>query len=321
MPRRAAPHSHTIVVVGGAGTVGQITVRDLFETAPHLPIVIADCHGTAAQNLARSYDSSRVRGVQLDVTDIEATTQLLRGAFAVICTVQHQHNLAVMEAACRARVHYCDLGGLFHTTRKQLAWNRRFQQIDRLALLGMGAAPGITNLLAAHAIEDLDRVESIAIRVAGVDCTVVAPSIQTILAEASCPAAIFTRGRFAFVPPLSQSEAEVFPKPVGLQHPAVTLHSEVATLPLTYRRKGVQEVDFRMAFDPITADRLRFLHALKLTSTAAVPVDGARVVPMSVLLELLKGVPKPQPLGPPQQVEYLRAVVHGRKGRERVAYL
>ena len=285
----------TIAVVGGAGAMGRITVRDLAETAgPEVKILVADRNERAARQLARSLGGARARAVGVDVTRVAATARALEGAFAVINCCQHQFNLPVMEAALRARAHYCDLGGLFHVTRRQLALHARFKRAGLLALLGIGAAPGIVNVLARAAADDLERVHEIQILVGGVDRTPgretgilgASYSMETILDEASLPAAVFTGGKFAFVEPMSGAEAVDFPPPVGLRHPARTLHSEVATLPLSYRRKGIREVSFRIAFPDALAERLRFLHALGMTSPTPMPVGKTRVAPRDLLAVL-----------------------------------
>ncbi|HET6346677.1 MAG TPA: saccharopine dehydrogenase C-terminal domain-containing protein, partial [Myxococcota bacterium] len=186
-----------------------------------------------------------------------------------------------------------------------------------------------TNMLAAWGTEGLDRVDEIAIFVAGVDQTRMRDvegfgtsySIQTILEEASKPAAFFTKGKMTFVPPMSGGLVQRFPRPIGAQAPHMTLHSEVATLPDSYRHQGVQEVSFRIAFDAETTARLRFLHLLGLTSEVPVQVGDVEVRPMDLLLRLLRDAPKPQPAGPPKQVEVLRAQVTGRRGKARAGYV
>ena len=74
--------------------------------------------------------------------------------------------------------------------------------------------------------------------------------------------------------------------------PACTLHSEVATLPESFRAKGVQEVSFRIAFPGGLMERLRFVHALGLTSTTPVRIGAGEVVPRQLLLALLADAPK-----------------------------
>jgi saccharopine dehydrogenase (NAD+, L-lysine-forming) len=264
--------------------------------------------------------------VGIDVVDIDGTARALEGAFAVINCCPHKHNLRVMEAALRAQAHYCDLGGLFHGTLRQLQLGERFEQAGLLALLGIGAAPGVVNVLARAAADEMERVDEIHILVGNVDRTPgreaavldASYSMGTVLDEASMPAAIFTGGAFAFVAPMSDPQAVQFPEPVGLRFPARTLHSEVATLPLTYRGKGIREVSFRIAFPDALAERLRFLNALGMMSTAPVSVGGAEVAPRDLLTVLHALLPKPPAGGPPDEHEVLRVVVRGARGGRNV---
>lgn len=318
----------TVVVVGGAGAMGRISVKDLFETAPETTrIVVADYNEAAAKKLARSFKSPRVVGVALDVNDAKATAKVLSGAFAVINAVQYQLNVAVMKACLAAGAHYCDLGGLFHVTRDQLELHDRFADKGLLALLGIGAAPGTTNLLARDAADRMDEVSEIHVQVGGVDLSgqshgggaalASSYSIQTILEEASRPAAVYTGGRFKFVEPMSGVVDVQFPQPVGLRRPALTIHSEVATLPLTYKKKGLRECTFAIAFDPDLTARLRFLRALGINSHEPVTVGGVEVVPHDVLLACLRRLPRPKPAAEPavpNEYEVIRAVVRGKTG-------
>ena len=165
-----------IVVIGGAGAMGRIVVRDLVETAlPDIDVVVADYDGTAAKKLARSYGRRKVDGLKVDVRDVTGTARALKGAFGVIAAVQHQLNLPVMEAAARAGCHYTDLGGLFHFTRKQIKLDDKFKKKGLMAVLGMGAAPGIVNVLARSAADTMEQVHEIHILVGGIDRTADVP--------------------------------------------------------------------------------------------------------------------------------------------------
>lgn len=301
--------------------MGRITVRDLFETAGDSEILIADYNLKNAQKLARSYRSPRVKAAFVDVLDLQATSRLLRGAFAVINSVQYEYNLHVMQAALRAGVHYLDLGGLFHMTRKQLELHSQFKRAGLAAILGIGAAPGITNVLARFAADQLDRVREIHIRLGSIDETkVVNPpplassySIQTILEEFSYPPAVFTKGRFQFVEPMSGEEEVIFPAPVGRQYPMYTIHSEIASLPLTYKNKGVREVAFKIAFDRDFTEKIRFLRDIGLASEKAVTVKGVRVIPRDLLVQTIRSLRKPVTKGPLKEYEIIRVVVKGKK--------
>jgi lysine 6-dehydrogenase len=326
-PKKAAPKAPvatgpTYAVIGGAGAMGRITVRDFVETAgPDATILIADYNLPAAKKLAASFGSPRVRAVQVDVTNVGATARALKGVFAVASCVQHDFNLPVMRACLAAGSHYVDLGGLFHVTRQQLKLHGQFKKKKLLALLGMGAAPGIVNVLARKGADDLDEVHEIHVMVGGVDRTPgrtpsilgASYSMQTIIEEASEPAAFFTGGKFTFVEALSGDDEVHFPAPVGTKKPARTLHSEVATLPLSYKDKGVREVSFRIAFSPELVEKLRFLRALGLLSGEPVKMGKGTFVPRDVLLRLLRDVAPGNPGGAPDEYEVLRVVVRGKK--------
>jgi lysine 6-dehydrogenase len=309
-----------IVVIGGAGAMGRITVRDLVETAPpDVEVVIADYDGAAARKLARSYAARGAKALQLDVKNVGATAKALKGSFGVIAAVQHQLNLPVMDACLRAGCHYTDLGGLFHFTRKQLKLDAAFKKKGLTAILGMGAAPGIVNVLARSSADELDEVHEIHVLVGGIDRTPGRPStplgtsysILTILDEATMPAAVFTGGKMTFAPAMSGQLDVRFPDPVGLRRPAYTIHSEVATLPLSYKKKGVREVSFRIAFPDELDANLRLLTALGVTAEAPVKIGKQTVVPRDVLLALVRRLPRVDFEGQPDEYEVLRVVVRG----------
>jgi saccharopine dehydrogenase (NAD+, L-lysine-forming) len=303
--------------------MGRITVRDLVETsAASDAIVIADRDLAKAVALAGSLQGPgrpRVRAARVDARDWSATAGALSGALVVLNTAHYQLNLEVMRAALTAGAHYVDLGGLFHTTRRQLELDGAFQAAGRTALLGMGAAPGITNLLAWIGADRLDQVREIHLRVGGVDRTryrsapalPVAYSLKTVLEEFSTPPAVFTKGEFEFVEPMSGARPHRFPPPVGVQRPMYTLHSEVATLPLSFRDRGVREVSFKIAFDPAFLDRVRFLRDLGLASQEELDVAGVKVKPIDVVDKVAMSQPPARPAGRLDQHEVLRAVVKG----------
>ena len=75
----------------------------------------------------------------------------------MINSAQYEVNLPVMEGALRAGAHYVDLGGLFHTTRRQLLLDDRFKAAGLTAVLGLGSCPGIANVHAGDLGERLPQ--------------------------------------------------------------------------------------------------------------------------------------------------------------------
>lgn len=320
------PPAPCIAVVGGAGAMGRIIVRDLTELAPpDIHIVLADRDERAARRIARGLPR-RVRVLGVDATEASSMARALGGAAVLVNACHHSLNLRVMDTALAIGSHYCDLGGLFHVTRQQLRRDAEFKRAGLLGLCGIGSAPGIVNVMTRAGADRLDRVEEIHIAVGTIDCTIAqgasllatSYSIETVLDEASQPAAIYEHGKLRFVEPLSHPVAVRFPPPIGLQHPVCTIHSELATLPRAFRAKGVRDVTFRIAFPGALTERLRLVNALGLAGRQPIVVDGRRVVPRDVLRALLATRAAPGPREVSDEYEVLRVTLRGRRGRTRV---
>lgn len=245
------------VVLGGAGTIGRVVARDLFESHPDNQILIADYNEPAAQTLAKFFKdtSRRVRAEFCDARQSGKLIGLLKNKDVVVNCLQHDFNLAVMAAALTAGVHYVDLGGLFYWTRKQLRLNKEFRNRGLTAVIGSGCAPGITNMLVAYAAKCRDKFQSVKIRVGSRDFNPPSGelrfsySAQTIIQELTLKPWIFQRGKFSQIAPRTGWELTEFPKPVGKAWTLWTRHSEVATLPLSFRDRGLKYCDFKVGFD------------------------------------------------------------------------
>src|SRR5438034_3818245 len=242
-------------VLGGAGAIGRIIVRDLFESSSKYSILIADFDGESARSLARSYRSGRVSYTRADARKPSGLAAVLRGYSVVINCTRHQFNLNVMRAALQARVAYLDLGGLFVWTCRQLRLRRRFAEAGVTAVIGMGCAPGLTNVMAAAAAAKLERIDSIRIRIAGVDFNAregdfaFPYAAQTIIEELTLPPWKWSGGRFVRAKPRSGWERVDFGLPVGAVWVVTTRHSEIATLPHHFKRQGLRYADFKVGFD------------------------------------------------------------------------
>jgi len=232
-----------------------VIVRDLFESSPKHAILIADADGELALRLANSYCSSRVSGAIADARDSSHLAALLRGYSVVINCTRHQFNLDVMKAALLSRVAYLDLGGLFVWTRRQLRLRRHFKDAGITAVIGMGCAPGLTNVMAAAAATRLERIDSIRIRIGGMDLNAGKSDLafpyaaQTIIEELTLPPWKWSRGRFVQAKPRSGWERVDFGPPVGAVWVVTTRHSEIATLPLRFKRQGLRYADFKVGFN------------------------------------------------------------------------
>ena len=100
-----------------------------------------------------------------------SVSALLRGADVVLNAIEYVFNLPVLKACIQEKVHYADLGGLFHMTRTLMRMHDEVSAAGITAILGMGGTPGVTNVLARAAVDKLDRVESIKVQLGCSDDT------------------------------------------------------------------------------------------------------------------------------------------------------
>ena len=306
---------HHIIVLGGAGAMGRVTVRTLMEYADIDRITIADFHEGRARELAAALQSSKIEVRQIDVNDAERLSTLIRGADVVLSAVDYMYNLSVLKACIRERVHYADLGGLFHMTRTLMERHDEAEAAGITAILGIGGTPGITNLLARAAVDKLDRVHSIKVQLGCGDETaatapLVAPySIRTILDEFTKSPQVFQDGEWYPQQPLTGQEELIFPLPVGRATAIYSLHSECASFPISFREKGIRYVSFKIAFPSDFLTKLKFLVDIGFGSDEPLLVRGVNVSPREVLAKVLEMVPAEEV--EPQDCDVLRVVVHG----------
>ena len=231
-----------VLVLGGAGAMAEVTVRDLLESVGVERVGVADLNYEKASAAARRLRDDRAVPIAADARDTPSLTTIMREWDAVINSTWYELNLLVMQAAIGAGIHYLDLGGLYHMTRKQLELDKRARDANVTCVLGMGSTPGTMNVMGAYAASKMDRIEAMKLRsgsavVKGGAAGFQAPySIRTVLDEFTIPAIIFRDGKIEEVPALSGKESFTLPDPVGDVEGYYTIHSELATMPSL--RKG-----------------------------------------------------------------------------------
>ncbi|MEJ2211602.1 MAG: saccharopine dehydrogenase C-terminal domain-containing protein, partial [Anaerolineae bacterium] len=215
----------------------------------------------------------------------------------------------VMGAFLEAGAHYTDLGGLFHTTRKQLQLHEQFKAAGISAVLGMGSAPGVPNVQARYAADRLDSIDWIhiydGIKPPPPDVVAFTYAVPTIIDELTQPPMVYRDGQFLPCEPLSEFEDYWFTPPLGLLPMHLSLHSEVATLPVSFKHKGVRECFFKINYwgmAPETVEKVKVLADLGFAGREPVQIRETAVVPRELMVALMGGYVPPITsfLAPPQ---------------------
>ncbi len=150
------------IVLGGAGGMGATASRQLAATPGLDELVVADRDGAAAARIAGEIAATGVvvTSRTVDLLDAAATRTLLAGAsLAVNCAGPFfRLGIPTLEAAIDAGTPYLDICDDPEPTRAMLALDDRARRAGIFALIGMGASPGISNLIAMRAARRLERV-------------------------------------------------------------------------------------------------------------------------------------------------------------------
>jgi lysine 6-dehydrogenase len=322
-----------VVVLGGAGLMGRIAVRDLALNPEVEQVVIADLDLKLAQQIAAILNNPKISVQSANASDRASLVSLVRGADSLLNATIYYFNLPVMQACLEAGVPYVDMGGLFHTTRKQLELHERFRSAGTSAVLGMGSAPGIPNVQARYAAERLDTIQSIriydGIKPPPGDDVFFGYAIPTIIDELTMAPVVYRDGGFIDCQPLSEAEEYWFEPPIGLLKTHLSLHSEVATLPVTYADKGVQECFFKINYwglSEAALNKIKLFADLGFSSPDVLDVKGVQVRPRDLFVKLMSPYTPPldafvaEPADPRAWKKEIVTQVTGTRDGKRVTY-
>jgi saccharopine dehydrogenase-like NADP-dependent oxidoreductase len=318
------------VLVLGAGAVGTVSALKFVKEAMLEKLVIADAVSARASLLAERLNDPRVSAVQLDARDQAAVADTIRqsGITIVLNAALPATNIDVMRACLTAGCDYIDLASAgtdadgIPKMDDQFALDAEFRQAGRVALLGMGADPGTTNVYAAYAAKHLlDVVTEIRVRdgdnsrCQGHDGFFAAFSPWVMIDECLCKAVSYRGGRYHLEEPLTGMEPFDFPE-LGVLNCYYVDHEESRTLPRFF--PDAHTVDFKLCMDDVTIETLRVMKRLGLSRTDEVRVGNQTIAPRDLVVSLL---PDPRDLaGRMRGKTCVGTLVRGMKDGQAKAY-
>ncbi|MDK9500188.1 saccharopine dehydrogenase NADP-binding domain-containing protein [Streptomyces katrae] len=307
-----------LVGAGGVGTaITRIAARrDFFD---HFVVADYDLSRAEAAVTALGEAGGRFHARRVDASDQAAVAALLTGerCDVLLNATDPRFVMPLFEAALAADSHYVDMAMSLSRPHpgnpyaecgvklgdEQFERAGAWEKSGRLALVGMGVEPGLSDVFARYAADELfDAIEEIGIR-DGANLTVeghdFAPSfnIWTTIEECLNPPVVYERDRGWFTTePFSEPEVFDFPEGIGPVECVNVEHEEVLLVP---RWVDARRVTFKYGLGEDFIGKLKTLHALGLDSTEPVTVRGAdgtpvRVSPRDVVAACL---PDPATLG------------------------
>ncbi|GAA1996703.1 saccharopine dehydrogenase family protein [Catenulispora subtropica] len=307
------------ILLVGAGGVGTAVTRIAVRRPFFEHFVVADYDpARAASAVAALGGDPRFVAARVDASDRGAVRALLaeHRCDVLLNATDPRFVPPLFEAALAAGADYLDMAmSLSHPHPErpyeecgeklgdaQFARAGEWEAAGRLALVGIGVEPGLSDVFARYAADELfDEIDEIGVR-DGANLTVegydFAPSfsIWTTIEECLNPPVVYERERGWFTTaPFSEPEVFDFPEGIGPVECVNVEHEEVLLVP---RWIDAKRVTFKYGLGDDFISKLKTLHDLGLDRTEPVVVGSARgpvaVSPRDVVAAAL---PDPATLG------------------------
>ncbi|HMM97253.1 saccharopine dehydrogenase C-terminal domain-containing protein [Phycicoccus sp.] len=344
------------VLMIGAGGVGDAAARiaadrDFFEAWVVADHDVSRAERTVAAATGRRAGEARFTAARVDASDATAVAALVRevGATHVLNAVDPRFVVPVFEGSRAGGADYLDMAMSLSRRHpeqpyakvgvklgdEQFAQAGEWEAEGRLALVGIGVEPGLSDVFARYAadhlfseIDELGTRDGANLVIRDEDGNeVFAPgfSMWTIIEECLNPPVVWEKersgdpdGGWFTLPPFSEPEVFEFPEGIGPVECVHVEHEEVLLMP---RWVDAKRVTFKYGLGEEMITILRTLHTLGLDRTEPVTVKGVEVSPRDVVAAVL---PDPLTIGPRMEGRTcagLWVTGTGKDGRPRRTYL
>lgn len=316
------------ILLVGAGGVGDAIAkiaarRNFFETIVVSDYDLARAERTIAWLESKGQANGRFVAARIDASDPDSVAAVAREhrVTHVMNAVEPKFVPTVFAGALAAGADYLDMAMSLsepHPTEPysepgvklgddQFAQAPDWETAGRLALVGMGVEPGLSDVFARYASDHLFlRVDELGTRdganlvvrdEAGNEIFAPSFSIWTTIEECLNPPVIWEKDRGWYTTePFSEPEVFVFPEGIGPVECVNVEHEEVLLMP---RFLDAKRVTFKYGLGDEFIGILKTLHQLGLDSTEPLRVRSAdgpvMVAPRDVVAA---GLPDPATLGP-----------------------
>ncbi len=280
----------------GAGRQGTAAAYDLARFGLAEKIIIADFDHQRALDSAERVNTltgqNLVEPRQVNVSQEEELSGLMRQADVTLSAVPFRYNLVITRLAIASGCHLCDMGGHTETVFAQLKMSEEARQAKVSIVPDCGMGPGLVNTLGAYVIELLDHTREVMIYDAGLPQTPQPPwnyeltfHINGLTNEMDGQAVFIRDGNICYVDTLSEKEAIYFP-PLGWLEADIT-SGGTSMAPWTYQGK-LQRYENKVMRYPGHYDWLKAYKTLGLFSEQPITVGNVPVIPRHVYHTLLE---------------------------------
>lgn len=262
------------LVLGGAGAVARETTRDLSNFSDFGRIVVADANLAAVKQLLSEIGDPRLEPLAFDASDYQAMLALFPAYDIVINGLPFKFDLAVNRACVELGVNGLDLS----SEDPQFALHQAAVEKSMTFVPGVGATPGITNMMVARAAQALDRLDSVEIAFAAFRALAPAPGLLATTIwefdpQAEERAAVYYQdGEWHPAPPLTGEMRVRFHEQIGEQSVYYVPHDESYSMPRSY--PSLRYAAVRGCFPPQVMELMGALMRAGLLGSQSIELDG-----------------------------------------------
>ncbi len=279
-----------VLLLGGVGEMCTPATNDIVKRGLFSKVTLADINlervRVRAQELGIGDEDAR----SVDANDPKQLRELIKDHDVVVNGLPKQFAQNVLEAALDEKVSCCDLSS---PTESILALDKKAKELKVCYVAGIGATPGVTNLLAKHGVDQLDQADEIHVSFAAMRPFALSPALtDTILREFDPENSLptyYKDGVFYPVPPFTGERLIHFPHPIGPMKVYFVPHGETRSFPPNF---NVKQVFVRGTFTPKDMRLMRSLTEYGFFDTHPIIINEKEISPKELMIRALLQMPE-----------------------------
>lgn len=281
-----------IIGILGTGLMGRAIVFDLARFSNFQKIILADNNKEVIQSAKIFLKNLNVDYTIINVDDEKQVTDFFQTLDVAVSAVPYRFNLALTKIAIETKTHFLDLGGNNTIVNSQRNLSKNAAQQSVTIIPDCGLAPGMASVIARDAIEYLDSVDFLKIRVGGLPVDPKPPlnyqivfSPYGLINEYVEDAIILDNGKIKVKKSMTEIEDISFSKPFEKMEAFLT-SGGCSTLPYTYKDK-VGYLDYKTIRYPGHCEKFKTLLDLGFSDEQEISVGDCCISPREVFVSVL----------------------------------
>lgn len=282
-----------VFCLGGAGKISRESVSDLVEYSDFERITIGDFNEKAGQEVVSWLNDPRVDFKKVDIKDKSATVRIMRDYDIVMDGTTISLNDLSTACIADAGVHGINLNGF----GEEYKYDSIFKEFGKVHVPGFGMTPGITDMMARYAIDQLDSIDTVRISHGAFRPIAFSASITettTTEYDPNFPSrVVYEKGSFIQVPPFARPLDVELPNPYGTLTQYIIPHSETKTVASYLDAVGKQAnlIEVRGTWPPKNMQLVRALYDWGILRNDKINIDGRNIGVMDAVSAYLMQYP------------------------------